>query len=90
MSDLLDVFNLKNLVKEPACFMSDKGYLVDIFLTNKIKSFQQTKGFLKGISDFHKLVEVLRSYYKKLPSNNILYGNVKRFEKNNFPLRLAE
>ena len=28
LSDLLDVFNLKNLVKKPTCFMSDKGSLI--------------------------------------------------------------
>ena len=36
------------------------------------------------ISDFHKLVTVLRSYYKKLPPKNISYRNVKRFEKATF------
>ena len=35
LPDLLDVFNLKNLVKEPTCFMPEKGSLVDIILTNK-------------------------------------------------------
>ena len=25
LSDLLDVFNLKNIVNEPTCFMSNKG-----------------------------------------------------------------
>ena len=38
-----------------------------------------------GVSDFHKLTAtVLRSYYKKLPPNNILYRNVKTFEKTVF------
>ena len=38
--NLLDVFNLKNLVKEPTCFISDKGSLIDIILTNKPRSFR--------------------------------------------------
>ena len=85
LSDLLDVFNLKNLIKEPTCFMSDKGSLIDIILTNKPRSFHKTQGFVTGISDFHKLVvTVLRSYYKKLPPKNILCRNVKRFEKITF------
>ena len=80
LSDLLDVFNLKNLVKEPTCFMSDNGSLMDIILTNKPKSFHKTQGFVTGISDFHKLVvTLLRPSYKKLPPKNILYRNVKRF-----------
>ena len=83
--DLLDVFNLKNLVKEPTCFMSDKVSLLDIILTNKPRSFHKTQGFVTGISDFHELVvTVLRSCFKKLPPKNILYRNVKRFEKITF------
>ena len=51
--DLLDVFNLKNLVKEPTCFMFDKGSLLDIILTNKSTFFHKTQGFVTGIGDFH-------------------------------------
>ena len=72
LSDLLDVFNLKNLVEEATCFKSIKGSLIDIILTNKPRSFHETQGFFTGICDFHKLVvTVLRSYYKKLPPKNI-------------------
>ena len=85
LCDLSAVFDLKNLVKEPTCFMSDKGSLIYIILTNKPRSFHKTQGFVTGISDFHKLVvTVFRSYYKKLPPKNILYRNVKRFEKTAF------
>ena len=70
---------------EPTCFMSDRGSLIDIILTNKPRSFHKTQGFVTGISDFHKLVvTVLRSYHKKLPPENILYRNVKEFEKTTF------
>ena len=85
LSDLLDVFNLQNLVKEPTCFMYDKGFLIDIIPTNKPRSFHKTQGFFTGISDFHKLFRiVLRSYYKKLPPNNILCRAFKRFAKTTF------
>ena len=85
LSDLLDVFTLKHLVAESTCFMSDKGSLIDIILTNKARSFHKVQGFVTGICDFHKLVATeLRSYYKKVPPNNILYKNVKRFEEATF------
>ena len=44
LPDLLEVFNLKNLFKEPTCFMSDKGSLIDIIVTNKCRSFSKTQG----------------------------------------------
>ena len=46
---LLDAFNLRNLVKESTCFMSDKGSLIDVILTNKARSFHKTQGFVTGI-----------------------------------------
>ena len=59
--------------------------MIDIILTNKPRSFHKTQGFAIGISNFRKLViTVLRSYYKKLSPNNILYRNVKWFEKRTF------
>ena len=65
--------------------MSGRGYLIDIILTNKPRSFHKTQGFARRISDFHKVaVTVLRSYFKKLPPKNILYRNVERFEKLTF------
>ena len=65
------------------------GSLIDIILTNKPSFFQKKHKFVRSIFDFHKLVvTVLRSYYKKLPPKNILYRNVKRFEKT--PSRLGQ
>ena len=59
--------------------------MINLILTNKPRSFHKTQGFVTGISDFHELVvTVLRSYYKKLPPKNILYRNVKKFEKITF------
>ena len=82
LSDQLDFSNLKNLVKVTTCFLSDKGSLIDIALTNKPRSFHKAQRFVTSISNFHKLVvTVLRYCYKKLPSKNILYRNVKRFKK---------
>ena len=52
LPDLLDVFNLKNLFKEPTCFMFEKGSLIDIFFTTNVGLSIKHK---VGISDFRKL-----------------------------------
>ena len=44
LPDLLDVFNLKNLFKEPTCLMSEKGSLIDIIFTKECRSFNETQG----------------------------------------------
>ena len=73
------------MVKEPTCFKSEQGSLIDLILTNKPRSFKKTQGFVTGLSDFHKLVvTVLRSFYKKLSPKSISYRNNKTFDKNYF------
>ena len=50
LSDLLDVFNLENLVREPTCFLFDKTSLIDIILTKKPRSGHKAQGFVTDIS----------------------------------------
>ena len=84
LSDLIDIFDLNNMVKEPTCFKSEKGSLIDIILTNKPRSFKKTQGFVTGLCDVHNLVvTVLRSFYKKLSPKTISYRN-KTFDENSF------
>ena len=85
LSGLIDIFDLYNMVKEPTCFKSEKGSLIDIILTNKPRSFKKTQGFVTGLCDVHKLVlTVLRSFYKKLSPETISYQNNKTFDENSF------
>ena len=39
--------------------MSDNRSLIDTILTNKLRSFHKTQGFVTGIINFHKLVAKL-------------------------------
>ena len=48
---------LKNLVKEKACFKNvSNPSCIDLLLTNSALSFQHTETVSTGLSDFHKLV----------------------------------
>ena len=85
LSDMTDVFDLTNLVKETTCFKSKKGTLIDVLLTNKPKRFQKTQTFVTGLSDCHKLtLTILRSFFKKLPPKTITYRDHKKFDQNSF------
>ena len=56
LNDFCDIYNLKNLVKEPTCFKNpDNPSCIDLFLTNRPRTFQCTTTIETGISDFHKL-----------------------------------
>ena len=39
LSDAKDVFNLANLVKKPTCFKSQNGTLIELMLTDRLRSF---------------------------------------------------
>ena len=62
MSDFLNIYNLKNLVKLKTCFKNPENpSSIDLILTNSHKSFQNTNVFETGLSDFHKMaVSVLK------------------------------
>ena len=86
LNDFCDIYNLKNLVKEPTCFKSpDNPSCIDLFLTNRQRTFQCTTTIETGISDFHKLVvTVLKTFHKKQRPKIIHYRNYKNIEKDNF------
>ena len=55
MAGFCEMYNLENLIKEPTCFKSDENpSSIDIILTNKKASFQNTTTVETGLSDFHK------------------------------------
>ena len=83
LNDFCDIYNLRNLVKEPTCYKNpDNPSCIDLFLTNRPRTFQCTTTIETGISDFHKLVvAVLKTFYK---TKIIHYRNYKNFKNGNF------
>ena len=49
-------FNLTNLIRNGTCFRRDHKSSIDLILTNKTKSFQNTWITETGLSDFQKLI----------------------------------
>ena len=85
LSDVKDVFNLRNLVKKPTCFKLQDGTLIDLMLANRPRSFLKSQNFEIGPSDCHKLVvSILRVPFKKLPRKIITYRDQKRFNQDHF------
>ena len=70
----MDSYNLPSLVKSPACFKSDSPRCIDLILTNRKRSFQNTVVIHTGLSDFHAMiVTVLKSgYWKKGPKRSLI------------------
>ena len=56
LMEICDLFDLKHLIKEPTCFKSDSGTIIDNFLSNRTSMFQKSGTLETGISDHHKQI----------------------------------
>ena len=90
LNDFCNVCNLFSLVKEPTCFKNPYNpSCIDLFLTNRPRSFQNTLTIETGISDFHKMViTVMKVFYKKQKPKIIQYRSYKNFDNQVFQREL--
>ena len=77
--DFLEEHFLSNLVKFPTCFKSvENPSSIDLIITNKHQSFQNTTSFSTGLSDFHKLVITsMKTTFPKVVPKKIIYRSMK-------------
>ena len=76
----MNLFDLKNLVREPTCFKSNNPRCIDLMLTNRGRNFQQTTAIETGLSDFHKMVvTVLKTSFDKQKPNVVNYRDYRNF-----------
>ena len=85
---ILSQFDVKNIVKGKTCFKSiTNPSCIDLFITNKPLSFQNTNTLSTGLSDHHKMVITVlkvaerlrhRSREQKVPSSSPTCASVLR------------
>ena len=81
MKDFCDTYNLKHLIKDPLNPSS-----IDVILTNKWRSFQNSQVVETGLSDHHKVtITVMKVTVTKQAPIQIKYRNIIFF--NNSPFR---
>ena len=75
------IWKLKSSKKDTMCFKNPNNpSCVDLFVTNTIRSLQETQVFETGLSDTQKLVvTVLKFNIPKSPSKLITYKSYKNF-----------
>ena len=85
ISNFLETYNLKNLMKKPTCFKSDRPRSIELILTNKVSSFQNTDAIETGLSDFHCIiVTVLKGGFVKMGPKLINYRDYQNSRIDNF------
>ena len=86
LQNFCESFNFSSLIKVPTCFKNpDKPTCIDLILTNKPKSFQNSKVIETGLSDFHGMtVTFMKTTFNRLPPKEIYYRNFKNFDNSCF------
>ena len=86
MSRFCVTFGLKDLVKDATCYNSPENpSSIDLILTNKPHSFQNSSGIETDISDFLRMVvTVMKTSFEWLKPRVINYRDYKSFEKKLF------
>ena len=92
MKRFYQIYNLKNLINEPTCYKNPENpSTIDLILTNKPRSFQNSCTFETGLSDFHKMtITVLKMHFKKQASKIISYRNYKNFSNLEYRKKVQE
>ena len=83
--DLMDSYNLVNLVKDPTCYKSSRPRCIDLILTNRKHSCTNTSTFETGLSDFHKMIiTVLKGGFLKRGPRIIEYRDYSKYNTLDF------
>ena len=77
-----DIYNFQYLIKEPTCYKNPNNpKCIDLIITNRQRTFQNSCVIDTGLSDFHKMtLTVLRSYFLKAEPKMIMYRDNKNFQ----------
>ena len=79
LREFCSMYNLKNIITEQTCYKNpDNPSSIDVILTNRLRSFQESMTLETGLSDFHKMIcTVLKSGFKKKDPILVNYRSYK-------------
>ena len=92
MVDFCGIYNFINIVNKPTCYKNPNNpSCIDLILTNRQKSFQDTRVIETGLSDFHMMMtSVVKTWFKKQPSKVISYRDYKNYSQVKFRISLDQ
>ena len=86
MKNFCQIYGCKNIVKDKTCFKNPiNPTCIDLIITNRPKSFQESEVIETGLSDFHKMsLTVMKVFYNKQKPKIIQYRKYKDFSNEAF------
>ena len=89
LSNFMKEHQFHSLYKKPTCFKSDQGRCIDLFITNRNRSFMFTNAFETGISDHHLMIYTMfRTTVDKFKPTKIKYRSYRNFDSSSFATNL--
>ena len=90
MKHFCETYNLSSLIKVPTCYKNpEKPSSIDLLLTTRPKSFQNSSVVETGLSDFHKMaVIVMKTIFEKLKPRVSYFRNWNEFCNEKFRTQL--
>ena len=83
--ELMNIFDLTNLIKNNICITGTHKSLIDIILTNKRKCQKKSSTFALRVSVFHKMpITILQAQVACLKPKEISFRSYKILMKTNF------
>ena len=85
-----ETYDLSSLIKVPTCYKNpEKPSCIDLILTNRPKSFQNSSVVETGLSDFHKMtLTVMKTTFEKLKPRVCYFRNWNEFCNEKFRTQL--
>ena len=92
MKEFIDIYNLSSLIKEHTCFKNPLNpSIIDLILTNRPRSFQNSQAIELGLSDHHKLtITIMKAFFPKQAPIIISYRDYKHYDMNIFRNELLQ
>ncbi|CAH3173398.1 unnamed protein product [Porites lobata] len=97
MANLLDIYDLKNLIHEATRITRTSETLLVLFLTDNVKKIQSSGVVHVKISDHSLVFAILRASEPRIRSREIRFRSLKNFDKQHFlhdlhnvPFQVAE
>ena len=86
LKNFCQIYSCKNIVKDKTCFKNPiNPTCIDLIITNRPKSFQESEVIETGLSDFHKMsLTVMKVFYNKQKPKIIQYRKYKDFSNEAF------
>ena len=81
MKMFMEIYQLKNLIQQPTCFKSGNPTSIELILTNRPSSLQNSGTIETDLSDFHStIVTILKGGFMKRGPRIVLYRNYSKFD----------